>query len=117
MPCSSCGMQLAAEDNYCRRCGVPLNVIAVPAVASEARAMTVWEEAKPAVARGIVLVAAGALLRAAIGWAGKAAFSRARSNGQEGLDARRIIPFAGGRPGGKGGSEEIEILWYRRVRR
>lgn len=122
MVCRSCGMQIAIEDNYCRKCGVPLNVIDVPAVASEARSMTAWEEAKPAVTRGIALVAAGALLRYALGWAGKAALTRALSTNQDSLDPRQILPFigsngnTGNKPSGKRGTEEVEIVWYRRVR-
>jgi len=117
MLCRSCGLQLALEDNYCRKCGVPLNVINVPAVAGEARAMTVWEEAKPAVTSGVALIAAGALLRFALNWAGKAALSRARTNSQEGFDPRRIMSLAGGKAADRGASEEVEVLWYRRVRR
>ena len=81
--------------------------------------MTVWEEAKPAVRRGIALVAAGALLRYALGWAGKAALSRALANNQDSLGARQILPFIGtngNKPSGKRGTEEVEIVWYRRVR-
>jgi hypothetical protein len=116
MPCTACGVQVAIEDNYCRKCGVPLNVIDVPAVSSEARAMTVWEEAKPAVTRGVALIAAGALLRYAISWAGKAALAHALSTSQDSLDPRRIIPFGGSKGNGRRGSEEVEIVWYRRVR-
>lgn len=114
MQCSQCGLQLALDDNFCRRCGAATNIIDVPAVRSEARPLTLWQNAKPAVARGVVLIAAGAMLRFVVGRAGRALVSRALSDDSDAL--RRLMPFRADH-GSKDGGDELEILWYRRVRR
>lgn len=117
MSCLVCGVAIAVDDNYCRKCGAPLHVIDVPVVRSESRALTAWEGAKPAMARGMALLAAGALLRYVAGRAGKAVLGRALAPSDGGLDPGRIISLAGARSPLHHGTEETEILWYRRVRR
>jgi zinc-ribbon domain len=108
MQCSRCGLSMSTEDNFCRKCGAAVNIIDVPAVRGEAVPARFWRQAGPAVARGVALVAAGAALRLLIGQATRLA------SGRPLLDdgaARKLIPFSG-----RGTGEEVEILWYRRVR-
>lgn len=114
MQCSRCGLQLSLDDNFCRHCGAATEIIDVPAVRREARAVSVWKGAKPAVARGVALIAAGAMLRYVAAWAGKAMLSRTLADDPTSL--RHLVPF-GREPAGERGGEELEILWYRRVRR
>ncbi len=109
MYCSACDAPVASDDNYCRKCGMPVNVIDVPALRAQTTAVSTWAAARPALARGAALVAAGALLRVLIGPAVRAALPRAISGG-----SRRLLPL--GDPDA-GIAEDIEILWYRRVRR
>jgi hypothetical protein len=113
--CSRCGLQISPEDNFCRKCGAAVDIIDVPAVRGESRAPSIWEGAKPALARGVILVATGAVLRFLVGRGAKVLLSRALSDGDDGMDLRRLTPF-GGNPPAKRGGEELEILWYRRVR-
>ncbi|MGI8554496.1 MAG: hypothetical protein ACR2PL_27460 [Dehalococcoidia bacterium] len=89
----------------------------MPSVASEARSVGVWDDAKPAVTQGVALLAAGAILRYLVGRTAKAALMRALTSGEDGLDPRRIIPFTGGRSSSRNGGEDVEVIWYRRVRR
>lgn len=109
MYCSACDAPVAADDNYCRKCGMPVNVIDVPALRSQPTSLSTWQAARPALARGVALVAAGALLRVLIGPAVRAALPRGAAGG-----TRRLLPFGEGNPGA---ADDIEILWYRRVRR
>jgi hypothetical protein len=109
MHCSRCGFAIDPEDNYCRNCGRAVNVIDVPALRSQTMPARAWESARPALARGVVLVAAGAMLRILLGQAARVAFPRALPDG-----GRRLLPFGTQRDGA---GEDIEILWYRRVRR
>jgi hypothetical protein len=115
MVCSGCGLQLSLEDNYCRRCGVPANIIDVPAVRGAARSVSTWESAKPAVAQGVLLIAAGAALRFLAGRTGRTLLSRMLLDAGE-SGSRRLIPFVGDRSA-RHGEDDIEILWYRRIRR
>lgn len=110
MHCPRCGLALAADDNYCRKCGLAVNVIDVPALRSQAMPLRAWEAARPAITRGIALLAAGAVLRVVIGHAARLAFPRAFPD-----SSRRPLPFSDGRATGE--ADEIEVLWYRRVRR
>ena len=109
LQCSACGVTVAGDDNYCRKCGMPVNVIDVPALRSEPAALSPWHAARPALARGVALVAAGALLRVLLGPVVRSALPLTRSGGGRGL-----LPF-GDRESASG--DEVEILWYRRVRR
>jgi hypothetical protein len=109
MYCSACEEPVASDDNFCRKCGMPVNVIDVPAIRTETRAVSTWEAAKPALARGVALVAAGALLRVLIGPVVRAALPRALAGG-----GRRLLPLG---DDGVDAADEIEILWYRRIRR
>lgn len=117
MHCPACNFATAPDDNYCRKCGTALAVIDVPAVSGEARAVTAWQEARPVVARGVMLLAAGAILRYLIGRTAKAALSGALTAGGQAMDPRRLIPFTGGRTSSRYGGDEVEFFWYRRVRR
>jgi hypothetical protein len=109
MHCSACETPIAADDNYCRKCGMPVNIIDVPAVRAETTAVSTWNAAKPALVRGVALVAAGALLRALAGPIIRTALPRTFSGGR-----RDLLPL-GGREAEA--AEDIEILWYRRIRR
>jgi hypothetical protein len=115
MVCSGCGLQLSLDDNYCRRCGVPANIIDVPAVRGEARSLSAWESAKPAVAQGVLLIAAGAALRFLAGRTGRSLLGRVLFDAAEN-GPHRLVPFSGERSARRG-TDDIEILWYRRVRR
>lgn len=110
MHCPRCGLPIAADDNYCRKCGLAINVIDVPALRSRDMPARAWDAARPAITRGIALMAAGAVLRVVIGQAAKFAFPHAFPD-----SSQRLPPFSGGRPTGDG--DDIEVLWYRRVRR
>jgi hypothetical protein len=113
MQCPSCGLQLAYEDNFCRRCGSATAIIDVPAVRGEARAPSVWQDAKPAVARGVVLIAAGAVLRFLVVRAGRALITRASS----GTSPLARLASLGSDHVPRGRADEIEMIWYRRIRR
>jgi len=108
MYCSGCDAPVATDDNYCRKCGMPVNIIDVPALRSQTTSIRTWDAAKPALARGVALVAAGALLRALAGPVLRAALPRAFSGG------RGLLPLD--EPGPQAG-EDVEIIWYRRIRR
>jgi zinc-ribbon domain len=114
MQCSNCGVRISSDDNFCRKCGRAVTIIDVPAVRGPAVPARVWQGARPAVARGVVLIAAGAVLRLLVGRAGKAILTRALSLG-ESSERRRFLPFPGAR-GTYDSGEELEILWYRRTR-
>jgi len=110
---------MSLDDNFCRRCGAAVDIIDVPALRSEARSLSVWESAKPAVTQGVMLIAAGTVLRLLLGRTGRAMISRALFQGDSGGDStglRRLVPAGGDRTVRRNG-EELEILWYRRVRR
>jgi hypothetical protein len=113
MQCLHCGLQLAFEDKFCRRCGTATGIIDVPAVAGPARPLSHWQELRPAVTRGVALLAAGALLRFVVGQAGRAVFSRAVSGSNP---LNRLAAGGGDRLARRSG-EEIEMIWYRRSRR
>jgi hypothetical protein len=107
MQCSRCGLSMSADDNFCRKCGAALDVIDVPAVRGEAVPAKVWRGAGPALVRGAALVAAGAMLRVVLGQAAKVALGRSQFGGTR---PHHFLPFSTT-------SEDVEILWYRRVRR
>jgi hypothetical protein len=113
MHCSRCSLPISPDDNFCRKCGTAVTVIDVPAVRREAVPARVWRAAPPALARGVALVAAGAMLRFALGQTARLLSSRSLADGDGG---RKILPFSGGRSFARSG-DEVEILWYRRVRR
>lgn len=117
MRCPGCELTVDVEDNYCRQCGTTLNVINLPAVIQDSRAMSVWEETKPAVVRGVMVLVAGAVFRFAVRRAGRAAVSALIDPAEGGLFPRRLMPFKGNEPSTRNGADEIEVLWYRRVRR
>ena len=113
MQCTGCGLHLALEDNFCRRCGAATGIIDVPAVRGAARPLSVWQDAKPVVARGVVLIAAGAVLRFVLARAGRALLSRAATNANP---LARLAPTGGSRLT-HGHADEVEMIWYRRIRR
>jgi hypothetical protein len=113
MYCARCQIPISADDNFCRKCGTAIDLIDVPAVRSEAVPVRVWRDARPAIARGVALVAAGAVLRVLVGQVIKAIATRSIPGGGTG---RRLLPLAGGRSIARG-VEEVEIFLYRRVRR
>lgn len=117
MRCPACEVAVDLEDHYCRRCGATLNVINLPAVIHDSRAVSVWKETKPAVVRGVMVLAAGAVFRFVVRRAGRAAVSALIDPGEGGLFPRRVMPFKGNEPSARNGADEIEVLWYRRVRR
>jgi hypothetical protein len=111
MYCSDCRAPLEAADEFCQECGGVAEFVNVPAIRREERPARVWREVRPAVIRGIALVAAGALLRVVAGQAFRMAV---RSfNGDE--DSSRSLKIANGRPFRRG-TEEIEVFLYRRIR-
>src|ERR1700732_3625313 len=112
MQCSSWGVRISSDDNFGRKCGRAVTIIDVPAVRGTAVPARVWQGARPAVARGVVLIAAGAVLRVLVGRAGKAILMRALSLG-ESSKRHRFLPFPSARAPYDSG-DELEILWYRR---
>jgi hypothetical protein len=112
MHCSRCHLPIDSEDNYCRKCGSAVDVIDVPAVRSESKPARRWRSGSPTVARGVALVAAGAVLRVLVEQAVRVVAARALSDNSH---ARRALPFAGRSL--LRGAEEIEVFWYRRIRR
>lgn len=109
MYCSRCHVPIDSNDQFCRTCGSTIEVIDVPAVRGEARPARIWRDVSPAVARGVALVAAGAVLRIVVGQALRMVASRAGGNARQ-------LPFLNGRSISHT-SEEIEVFWYRRIRR
>jgi hypothetical protein len=109
MHCSRCLLPIGSDDQFCRKCGSAVEIIDVPAVRGEARSMRVWRDVRPAVTRGVALVAAGAVLRVLVGQAIRILSSRSAAD-------NRSLPFLNGRSINRG-SEEIEVFWYRRIRR
>ncbi len=113
MQCSGCGLKLSLDDNFCRRCGSATGIIDVPAVRGAARAPSIWQHARPVVARGVVLLAAGTVLRFAFARVVRALVSR------PGTSAGPLARFAsaGGNRLTRGSVEEFEMIRFRRVRR
>lgn len=73
MQCAACELELSGDDNYCRRCGAAVRVVAVQSV-PEARSVvrvgpstpTLFASAVRPLAAGMAVVAAGAIARAAV---------------------------------------------------
>jgi hypothetical protein len=68
--CSSCGLQLEAADNFCRRCGVASSAnAALPAVRTQSLP-TMWKPSVSPVVKGVAVMAVGTvgqfLLRKAV---------------------------------------------------
>ena len=57
--CYSCGLPLATDDNFCRRCGASMHA-QVPAVRAEL-APAVWRPNVPPVVKGAAVMAAGTI--------------------------------------------------------
>ena len=57
--CHNCSLPLAADDNFCRRCGISLHPI-VPAVRTELTP-AVWRPHIPPVMKGAAVMAAGTI--------------------------------------------------------
>jgi hypothetical protein len=110
MYCSDCRTPIEAPDEYCPECGGVDEFVNVPAIRREYRTARVWREVRPAVVRGVALVAAGALLRVVVGQA----FRMAARSFNASDDASQTVKFPNGRPSRRG--EEIEIFLYRRIR-
>jgi hypothetical protein len=111
MYCSDCRTPLESADEFCPECGGVAEFVHVPAIRPEQRPSQVWREVRPAVIRGLALVAAGALLRVVAGQAFRIAV-RSMTDGDE---LPRPFRFANGRSLRRG-PEEIEIFFYRRIR-
>jgi hypothetical protein len=110
MYCSDCRTPLESADEFCPECGGLTEFVNVPAIRVEQRPVTrLWRDARPAVIRGLALVAVGALLRVVVAQA----FRIAVQSMGDGDDLRRSLKI--GRPDRRG-SEEIEVFFYRRIR-
>lgn len=127
MRCQSCGLALDSKDNYCRRCGAPVQVVEVAATVREMtaaapqRAVVVRSgAAMPAIisaaarpiAAGAAAVAASALMRFAVRRAAGALLGESLGR-QAGL--ARVLPRRGDT--GDGTVQVTEVYLYRRVTR
>jgi hypothetical protein len=97
MRCETCHILLAADDNYCRKCGTPIQVAPVPAV-RQAQPPALFRTTAAPLATGAAAVAATAVLKWAVGQA-----LRGMLTG--GPPRREIAPRRG----------VVEVFWYRRT--
>ena len=117
MRCMTCDLVLAAEDNYCRRCGAPVRVVAVtprdarPAVVhvGPSAGGVVTATARP-LAAGAAAVVAGAVVRFAVrrmvrGLDGEGVRSRS-------APTRALLAGEGRLPRG---AIEVTEVYYRRI--
>ena len=120
MRCRACEMLLDPDDNYCRRCGAAVQVLAVEPVRGRQAVVRVGPSA-PALlagaaaplATGAAAVAAGALVRFALrhavrGLAGGAGRSRLSP-------AARALTGRDEGPTPAGTVQVTEVFWYRRI--
>lgn len=116
MRCDRCDILLDVDDNYCRRCGAPVQIVQPPAV-RQAQPPALFRSTAAPLVTGAATVAAAALLR----WA----LVRV-ARGLLAVDAsRRSAPFAGrsvarrepSHPPSQAGAPKqvVEVLWYRRT--
>lgn len=117
MRCAACALDLALEDNYCRRCGAPVRVVGVETI-PEASAVVRVGPSTPALlagaarplAAGAAVVAAGALARFA---------ARSALRGLIGAPpARRAVReqrLPAREPRRGRGGQVVEVYWYRRM--
>ena len=63
--CRSCSFALDAEDNFCRRCGVPYRPSNLPTV-RPASTLALWRPAVSPVVKGAVVMAAGTIGQIAV---------------------------------------------------
>src|SRR5438067_8336555 len=107
--CYSCGLPLAADDNFCRRCGTSMHA-QVPAVRAE-MTPAMWRPNVPPVVKGAAVMAAGTI--------GQYVFRRVVTGLLNG-GARRPRRFVGWPRGGDGMVDESQIItetvMLRRVR-
>lgn len=62
LTCGRCDSPLAAEDNFCRHCGLALNGRNLPSVRSGTNLPAAWQPSLPStVVKGAAVVAAGTL--------------------------------------------------------
>lgn len=65
MLCKDCSGPYAPTDNFCRRCGAALPVVALPALAADRALSLPWRPSKPTLVRGIAGLLLGAVAQLA----------------------------------------------------
>ena len=114
MRCDTCDILLDAEDNYCRNCGAPVQVVQVPAVRTVQPPALFRSTAAP-LATGAAAVAATAILRWALGQVVRGLLSDGRP--RRALVRREPQPVAPSRRAAGEPRQVVEIFWYRRTLR
>jgi len=59
--CGRCSAPYDPEDNFCRKCGFPLNEVGVPALREGPYEPVVWQPSLAPVVKGAAVIAAGTL--------------------------------------------------------
>jgi hypothetical protein len=120
MHCTACDVALDVDDNYCRRCGAPVRMLAVAETPQRAAVVRVGPSAAALLAgaarplaTGAAAVAAGALVRfamrrAARGIAGTAVQPRSKAG-------PRPVDRPTEQPSAPAAVQITEVYWYRRI--
>jgi predicted amidophosphoribosyltransferase len=111
MRCETCHTLLDADDNYCRKCGAPVQIAPVPAV-RQAQPPALFRSTAAPLATGAAAVAATAVLKWAVRQAVRGIL--AGDMPRRSLARREpepVVPVRAARqPRGV-----VEIFWYRRT--
>ena len=116
MRCETCDLMLDASDNYCRKCGAPVQLAQVPAV-REAQPPALFRSTAAPFATGAAAVAATALLKWVVGQAVRSMIADERP--QRDVRSIRRLPVrrepAPAPPPAREPKGVVEIFWYRRT--
>ena len=114
MRCETCHILLAADDNYCRKCGTPIQVVPVPAVRQAQPPALIRSTAAP-LATGAAAVAATAVLKWAVGQALRGML--AGGGPRREIAPRRALVRREGEPSPAARRTKgvVEVFWYRRT--
>ena len=125
MRCDTCDILLDAEDNYCRKCGAPVQLVQVPAV-REVQPPALFRSTAAPLATGAAAVAATALLKWVLGQAVRSIVAEGRPRreprtthlpsaaGRRAL-ARREPAVSAPQSNAREPKQVVEIFWYRRT--
>ncbi len=119
MRCRACEMPLDPDDNYCRKCGAPVRVVAVAPLAVHSDAVTITPSAPALIAgaarplaTGAAAVAAGALVRFVLRQALRSLARPGRARAAAPSTPDRAVTSKGRE---EGLIEVAEVFWYRRI--